>query len=443
MSEKPRIRCAVYTRKSHEEGLEQEYNSLDAQYDAGANYIQSQRHEGWMITPERYDDGGFTGGNLERPALKRLLADIQRGMIDVVVVYKIDRLSRSLMDFSKLVELFDKHNVTFVSVTQHFNTTTSMGRLTLNILLSFAQFEREITGERIRDKIASSKAKGMWVGGFPPLGYDLVEKKLIVNAQETEIVRFSFEQFASHASPTKLVGQLAERGYQTKEWRVASDKLRPGRKIDKQALYRMLRNPVYIGRIRHKDKIYDGQHQPIISMELWDKAQRIHATDPVKRRSKSREKLGFILRGLIFDTEGRAMTPSFTRKKNKRLYRYYVSTRAIKEGYDQSQFASVSADQIEELVITQIRQMIAAPEVAYQTYKLASAKDAAVTINDVQYALAEFNGLWDQLFPVEKNRIIQLLIERIEICGGGVNITCHPGGLVTLCQEMQSYRMVA
>jgi hypothetical protein len=334
--------------------------------------------------------------------------------------------------------------VTFVSVTQHFNTTTSMGRLTLNILLSFAQFEREITGERIRDKIASSKAKGMWVGGFPPLGYDLVEKKLIVNAQETEIVRFVFEQFSYHASATKLVGQLAERGYKTKEWMtVKKQQKHTGRKIDKQALYRMLRNPVYIGRIRHKDKTYDGQHQPIISMELWDKAQRIHATDPVKRRSKSREKLGFILRGLIFDTEGRAMTPSFTRKKNKRLYRYYVSTRAIKEGYDQSQFASVSADQIEELVIAQVRQMITAPEVAYQTYKLANAKDEAVTINDVQYALAEFNSLWDQLFPVEKNRIIELLIERIEICGSGVNITCHPNGLVTLCQEMQSYRMAA
>ena len=444
MSEKPRIRCAAYTRKSHEEGLEQEYNSLDAQYDAAANYIQSQRHEGWMITPERYDDGGFTGGNLERPALKRLLADIQRGMIDVVVVYKIDRLSRSLMDFSKLVELFDKHNVTFVSVTQHFNTTTSMGRLTLNILLSFAQFEREITGERIRDKIASSKAKGMWVGGFPPLGYDLIEKKLVINEREALIIRFIFEQFVIHGSATRLVDQLAALGYRTKEWMtVKKQQKHTGRKIDKQALYRMLSNPIYIGRIRHKDKIYEGQHPAIISTELWEKAQRVNSTDPVKRRGKTRQQLDFILRGLIYDSEGRAMTPSFTRKGGKRLYRYYVSTRAIKEGYSQSKLASVSAEQIEALVIAQVREMIAAPEIAYRAYKQASIEDASVTINDVQAALKEFNGLWDQLFPIERNRIMQLLIERIEISGGGANITCHPGSLVTLCREMQSYRIAA
>ena len=241
---KRKTRCAVYCRKSSEEGLEQEFNSLDAQRDAGLAYIESQRHEGWIAIADRYEDGGFSGGNLERPALKRLLADIEGGRVDVVVVYKIDRLSRALMDFAKLVEVFDRRGVTFVSVTQSFNTTTSMGRLTLNILLSFAQFEREVIGERIRDKVAASRKRGMWMGGVPPLGYDVRNRKLVVNPAEAALVRLIFDRFLAIGSATVLAQELAEAGHRTKSWTTQSGRARPGRPIDKGFLYKLLGNRV-------------------------------------------------------------------------------------------------------------------------------------------------------------------------------------------------------
>ena len=251
-----KVRCAVYTRKSSEEGLDMEFNSLDAQRESCEAYIASQKPEGWILVPDRYDDGGFSGGTLERPALKRLLADIESGRVDVVVVYKIDRLSRSLMDFAKLVEVFDRCNVTFVSVTQSFNTTTSMGRLTLNILLSFAQFEREVIGERIRDKFAASRKKGMWMGGCPPLGYDVRERKLVINAAEAATVRMIFERFLAVGSATVLARTLAAEGVTTKR----------GRPIDKGYLYRLLNNQAYIGMAVHKGVAYPrrarGHHRP-------------------------------------------------------------------------------------------------------------------------------------------------------------------------------------
>ena len=253
----PKLRCAIYTRKSHEEGLEQEYNSLDAQYDSAVSYIRSQKAEGWTVINKRYDDGGFSGGTLERPGLKALLADIRAGEVDVVVVYKIDRLSRSLFDFAKVIEIFDQHNATFVSVTQNFNTTTSMGRLTLNILLSFAQFEREVTGERIRDKFAASKKKGMWMGGTPPLGYDVKDRELVINKQEAKIVHFVFGQFLKHGSVVKLVQECEERCYQTKSWTTQQDRKRLGRKIDANVINRMLRNQLYRGVIEFKGEVFE------------------------------------------------------------------------------------------------------------------------------------------------------------------------------------------
>jgi DNA invertase Pin-like site-specific DNA recombinase len=244
---KRKIRCAIYTRKSHEDGLEQEFNSLDAQYEACTAYIQSQRSEGWMMLPDRYDDGGFSGGNIERPALKRLLKDIDNGLVDVIIVYKIDRMSRSLYDFVKLMDAFEKRGVTFVSVTQHFNTTTPMGKLTLNILLSFAQFEREITGERIRDKLAASKKKGMWMGGTPPLGYDVKDRKLVVNEQEAEMIRHIFQRFAVLQSITTLVAEIRERGFRTKTYTSKTERVREGRLMDKGFVYRLLNNRLYLG----------------------------------------------------------------------------------------------------------------------------------------------------------------------------------------------------
>ena len=245
MTVQKRIRCAVYTRKSTEEGLEQEFNTLDAQREAGEAYIKSQQHEGWTLIPDYYDDGGFTGGNMERPALKRLIRDIEEGRVDVVVVYKVDRLSRALSDFARLIELFDQHDVAFVSVTQQFNTSTSMGRLMLNVLLSFAQFEREMIGERVRDKVAASKRKGMWMGGCPPTGYDVIDKKLVINEQEADFIRHIFQQFLVLRSSTDLARVLRAKGHRTKTYTTKSGRHKVGRLVDKAFIYKALNNPIY------------------------------------------------------------------------------------------------------------------------------------------------------------------------------------------------------
>src|SRR5580704_13883921 len=269
------VRCAIYTRKSSEEGLEQSFNSLQAQREACEAYIVSQRHEGWQGIRTHYDDGGFSGGNLDRPALKQLLEDITAGKIDTVVVYKIDRLTRSLMDFSKIIEIFDKQKASFVSVTQQFNTTTSMGRLTLNVLLSFAQFEREVTGERIRDKIAASKRKGMWMGGLVPLGYEVHQRQLVVVESEATTVRHIFQRYCEVGSVRLLKGELDRDGLHSK-LRVARNGSRSGsQSFSRGALYTLLRNPIYIGEVRHKGTRYPGQHEPIVARLLWDKVQEL------------------------------------------------------------------------------------------------------------------------------------------------------------------------
>jgi site-specific DNA recombinase len=282
-----KLRCAVYTRKSTEEGLEQEFNSLHAQREACESYIASQRSEGWVLIREPYDDGGFSGGTLERPALRQLLADVEEGLVDVVVVYKIDRLSRSLMDFSKLVEIFDRNGVTFVSVTQSFNTTTSMGRLTLNILLSFAQFEREVTAERIRDKIRASRMKGMWMGGNVPLGYVVKDRKLVVEEDEAAIVRSIFARFLQVGSGTVLARELRAEGVRGKT----------GRLIDKGALYKLLNNPIYRGLAVHRGESFPGEHAAIIESDTWDKVQTILAENARTRSANTRAQTPALLRG--------------------------------------------------------------------------------------------------------------------------------------------------
>jgi len=314
-----KLRCATYTRKSSEEGLDMEFNSLDAQRESCQAYITSQRSEGWVELVERYDDGGFSGGTLERPALKRLLADIENGRVDVIVVYKIDRLSRSLMDFAKLVEVFDRQRVTFVSVTQSFNTTTSMGRLTLNILLSFAQFEREVIGERIRDKFAASRKKGMWMGGCVPLGYRVDKRKLLVQETEAATVRMIFERFVRIGSATTLSRALTAEGVTT----------RTGKPFDKGVLYKLFRNRVYVGEAVHKGTAYPGEHDAIITRALWDRVHAILRVSPRTRANRTRAGTPALLRGLIFTSTGRAMTPTHTRRHGK-LYRYYVSQEVLK-----------------------------------------------------------------------------------------------------------------
>ncbi|WP_296721551.1 recombinase family protein [Erythrobacter sp.] len=327
------LRCAVYTRKSTEDGLEQEFNSLDAQREACEAYILSQRHEGWSLVPNHYDDGGFSGGTMQRPGLVALLADIDSGLVDVIVVYKVDRLTRSLADFAKIVERLDAKHASFVSVTQAFNTTTSMGRLTLNVLLSFAQFEREVTGERIRDKIAASKKKGLWMGGPVPLGYQVIERKLLPVPEEAERVRTIMRRYIASTSANQLIAELEAEGIRTKIQHRASGPHRGGIPFKRGSLFHLLSNPIYRGKIVHKGKVYDGEHEPIVDEELWNAVQaRLQQKAPPRKR-KSNDPHEAMLRGLVTDPEGRPMVPTYT-KKGTRRYAYYETRKdlAAKEG---------------------------------------------------------------------------------------------------------------
>ncbi len=332
MSDK-KIRCAIYTRKSTEEGLEQEFNSLQAQREACEAYIKSQKHEHWTLLPTAYDDGGYSGGNMDRPALKRLLLDVQNGLIDIIVVYKIDRLTRSLMDFSKIVEVLDKHNASFVSITQHFNTTTSMGRLTLNMLLSFAQFEREVTGERIRDKISASKKKGMWMGGKPPLGYYRKDKKIYPDEEKVQLVCSIFEKYMELKSTTLLKAWLNKQGYN----------------ISVGNLNCILRNKAYIGLVGHKGTWYPGEHQGIISKELFEQAQGVMNDNRINRQHYDPKKS--LLSGKLYDDKDNAMSPSWSTGSGGKKYRYYVSQALIrKEPGKVGKVSKVSLPKLEQFI---------------------------------------------------------------------------------------------
>ncbi|WP_173935084.1 recombinase family protein [Chelativorans sp. Marseille-P2723] len=424
-----KLRCAIYTRKSSEEGLEQEFNSLDAQREACEAYIASQRSEGWVLVRDQYDDGGISGGTLERPALKQLLADIEDGLVDVVVVYKIDRLSRSLMDFSKLVEVFDRNGVTFVSVTQSFNTTTSMGRLTLNILLSFAQFEREVTAERIRDKIRASRKKGMWMGGVVPLGYRVENRKLVVEETEAATVRMIFERFVSIGSATVLAKALTAENVRT----------RRGKLVDKGFLYKLLNNRVYIGEAVHKGESYPGEHKAIIDRALWDKVHAILQTSPRKRASNTRAQTPALLKGLIFGPDGAAFSPTHTRKGDK-LYRYYVSQSVLKRGANACPIARVPAAEVENAVIDQLRGLLRAPEIIIGTWRAARSEINELPEAEVRDALERLDPIWDELFPTEQARIVQLLVERVDLAADGLAIRLRTLGLAGLVAELGAVR---
>jgi site-specific DNA recombinase len=323
-----KVRCAVYTRKSSEEGLEQAFNSLDAQREACEAYITSQKHEGWTALANLYDDGAYSGGTMDRPALQRLLDDIRTGKIDVVVVYKVDRLTRSLADFAKIIEVFDAQRVSFVSVTQAFNTTSSMGRLTLNVLLSFAQFEREVTGERIRDKIAASKKKGMWMGGQPSLGYDVKERKLVVNEAEAETVRGIFRRYIELGTVRALRDDLAAAGVVSKRRMAADRSAYGGQRFSRGALYLMLKNRIYRGKIVHKGIAFPGEHAAIVDEELWGRVQSHLEVNRIERREGDKALEPSLLAGIVFDASSEPMTPTHAVKKGTR-YRYYTSRRLI------------------------------------------------------------------------------------------------------------------
>jgi len=423
-----RVRCAIYTRKSSEEGLEQEFNSLRAQREACEAFITSQRHEGWVCLRAGYDDGGFSGATVGRPALQRLLADITAGRVDIVVVYKIDRLTRSLADFAKIVEILDARSASFVSVTQQFNTTTSMGRLTLNVLLSFAQFEREVIGERIRDKIAASKKKGMWMGGVPPLGYRGRDRKLVIVDSEAELVRSIFRRYAELGSVRLLKEELEAQGSKSKSWTSASGRLIGGKPFSRGALYLMLQNRTYRGEIVHKGQSHPGEHTPIIDQPLWDAVQMRLAGNTTERTSGTRTHQPSLLAGLLFDTEGNRMTPSYAVKKGRR-YRYYVSRLLITRDQRESSTAlRVPAAEIEHLLTSRVRQWLLDPGGIYQATRLA---DPSAQRRLIARAL-EIGKSWTELPGTRQRAFLTTLIDRIDVGADQIDIHLRPARLAAL-----------
>jgi site-specific DNA recombinase len=479
------VRCAIYTRKSTEEGLDQEYNTLDAQRDSAEAFIRSQRHEGWIALPERYDDGGYTGANMDRPALKKLLDDVRAGLIDCVMVYKVDRLTRALLDFSRIVEVLDKHGVSFVSVTQQFNTTSSLGRLTLNILLSFAQFEREMISERTRDKMSAARRKGRWVGGHLPLGYDLAEKggALVVNPDEAARVREIFGLYLERGSLIPTVRDLNNRGWRLKEW-----------------------NMLYIGKVDFGGQIYDGEHEGIVDPAVWQRVQeQLHRNGRTGGR-EVRNRYGAVLKGILRCGSCEAgMAHTYTQKAENKLYRYYVCINAHQRGYDRCQTRSVSAPQIERAVIDQIRGIAANPSVIAEVLRqmdeqtssqrealerekrvmerelgrltgeipnllraggqhltdrmaelqerievlkgqlravheqLAERADQSADPAGVAQTLREFDGLWEQMKPREQEKFVKTLVEQVSYDGrtGMVTVGFRTGGIQQMCLDVR------
>jgi site-specific DNA recombinase len=412
-----RVRCALYTRKSTEEGLDQEFNSLDAQREAAQAYIASQQHQGWIALPERYDDGGYSGGNLDRPALKRLLQDITAGKIDAVLVYKLDRLSRSLLDFARLMEIFDKYHVAFVCITQQFNSATSMGRLVLNMLLSFAQFEREIIAERTRDKIAAARRKGKWVGGMPLLGYDIDPQgsKLRVNDAEAARVRAIFALYLQYQALLPVVRELDRRGWRTKRWRTRKGHFRGGRAFTRNTLRQLLRNVTYRGHLRYRQEVHPGEHGAIVDAATWQQVQTL--LEAQRQEQGARLPGGALLQRLLrCGACDCAMISSQTRKGTRR-YRYYVCRQAQKRGWQTCPAPSLAAGPIEDLVVGQIQ-------------KLAPAGAAEA-----------FLGVWQALPLAEQARLLTRLVERVDYQAAQqtVAIAFRPDSGTALAEELARF----
>ena len=427
------IRCAIYTRKSSEEGLEQDFNSLDAQRESCEAYIKSQKHEGWQAIETYYDDGGISGGTMERRALKHLLGDIQSGKVNVVVVYKVDRLTRSLSDFARIVETFDNHNVSFVSVTQQFNTTTSMGRLTLNVLLSFAQFEREVTGERIRDKIAASKKKGMWMGGPLPLGYDTEERKLIVNKAEARVVRHIFRRYAVIGSVRELKEELDAKGVVSKARCSRNGRRTGGVPLARGALYLMLQNRIYLGEIVHKNKSYPGKHDAIIEKALWETVQGKLSANRVERKTGGAAKEPSLLAGLLYDDLAQRLTPSHANKNGKR-YRYYIS-RPLTTG-NRTQAAAgrrIPAGEIEGLVLRRIQDYLGNHTEVFEAISR-HVQDVVDQKRLVDLA-SNLSKKWSTLAPAEVRSILIALVARIEIHEDRIDIEVNTARIADVLQN--------
>ena len=419
------IRCAIYTRKSTDEGLDKEFNTLEAQRESGLNYIKSQAYQGWEALADHYDDGGFSGGNMNRPALKRLFEDIKAGKIDMIVVYKIDRLTRSLTDFSKMVELFDEYQVSFVSVTQNFNTYDSMGRLTLNILLSFAQFEREVSGERIRDKISASKKKGMWMGGPLPLGYDLKDKKLVINPQEAELVRTLFEKYLSCKSPQYLADWLNDQGYCTKSKITKNGKNIGGKPFERAHLYRIFDNKIYLGKVFYKGETYEGQHEAIISQELWDKVHKLKDM-PVREKAPINKTFEFkTLKGLLFcGCCGYAMVPTRAQKRD-REYHYYTSLKALKKSFRFCEVKSIPALVLENYIFEKIKSIMRDPLLIHAMSEAFKKDSPDIDEYKVVKTMID-SDFCDTISAETRQNLFNFFIEKITIWPNKINIRLKP-----------------
>lgn len=434
----PQIRVAIYTRKSTDDGLDQEFNSLDAQREAALAYIANRRHLGWQAIADAYDDGGFTGGNMERPALQRLLQDIKSRKIDCVIVYKLDRITRSLIDFARLMTLFEQYGVAFVSVTQEFDSSTPVGRLTLNILSSFSQFEREIIRERTRDKIAASRKKGIFVGGFPPFGYDIDVRshKLVVNPQEADIVRDLFATFLKLKSVTAVMHALNAKGYRTKTFTSGRGRVYEGHPWSKGAVRQVLTNPLYIGQVRYRGQCYPGQQAAIIADTIWKKAQALLPEKQATNKPKAERQVA-LLRGVIqCGSCDCAMTPSSCRKPNK-SYRYYLCSSSHRLGQRTCPVRSVPAGEVEAVIIQELRALFRSPERLITQHRDAHPDDVEGlrTLYNAVFALQHIDRAWDSLYPTVQQRIVRLLVETVAVFPDHVDVRIHLDGLTVLGQE--------
>jgi DNA invertase Pin-like site-specific DNA recombinase len=414
MTKQP-IRCAIYTRKSSEEGLDQSFNSLAAQREACRSFILSQKHEGWAVIKDAYDDGGISGGTMDRPGLQRLLKDIQAGTVNVVVVYKVDRLTRSLTDFAKIIEIFDSHSVSFVSVTQQFNTTSSMGRLTLNVLLSFAQFEREITGERIRDKIAASKRKGMWMGGRVPLGYRCVNRQLLTNESEAETVREIFRSYLRLGCLSKLKKHLDASNVRSGVRTSMTGKKYGGASYSRGALHHLLSNRVYIGEIVHGPKHFLGQHDAIVGTQLWDRVASRLAQNDNGHRGEGTGDSSSLLTGLLFDSAGVRFTPTHSRKRGKK-YRYYTSQAVIRDSETRPAIARISAQDVETLVVERVHRFLIDPD--HFLRRIRNSTNRVL----VTRAIHTLGKNWLGFDQAQRHECVQGIVTRVELGDGKIRI---------------------
>jgi len=413
-------RCAIYTRKSVDDGLDQEFNSLDAQREAGEAYIASQKANGWVCLPERYDDGGFSGGNTSRPALKQLMAECRAGNIDVILVYKIDRLSRSICDFAELTKFFDQYNVSFCSVTQDINTSTSSGRMMLNILMTFAQYEREIIGERIRDKFAASKRKGMWMGGAVPLGYRVQDRKLVVVDEEAETVRHIYRRYLDLQSPKRIAIELNAKGLKTKT----------GRPWNKGNLHHILRNCVYIGKVSHKGETFDGEQPAIVDLDTWETVQRFMNATPTNTDLTRKSDYVSALKGLLYCGHcGGMMTMAATTRKNGKRYSYYKCSRDSRRAISSCPVKQVAATTLEDVVFEQISAVFRTPAMAARLAGL-NGTDAG--------GMADALGkpFWAAATSVEKRRLVELLIERIQLHEDRMDLELKAEGIMALKEQI-------